>query len=42
MMVVSVLYYARYRTELDGAEAERREITEKRLTSIDRRLLRDA
>jgi type IV secretory pathway VirD2 relaxase len=31
-----------YRTELDGAEAERREVTEKRLTSIDRRLLKDA
>ncbi len=31
-----------YRTKLDGAEAERREITEKRLTSIDRRLLKDA
>lgn len=30
-----------YRTELDGAEAERREITEKRFTSIDRRLLKD-
>lgn len=30
-----------YRTELDGAEAERREITEKRLTSIDRRILKD-
>jgi type IV secretory pathway VirD2 relaxase len=31
-----------YRTELDGIEAERREVTEKRLTSIDRRLLKDA
>jgi type IV secretory pathway VirD2 relaxase len=31
-----------YRAELDGAEAERREVTEKRLTSIDRRLLKDA
>ena len=31
-----------YHTELDGAEAERREVTEKRLTSIDRRLLKDA
>jgi type IV secretory pathway VirD2 relaxase len=31
-----------YRTELDGAEAERREVTEKRLTSIDKRLLKDA
>ena len=31
-----------YRTELDGAEAERREVTEKRFTSIDRRLLKDA
>ena len=31
-----------YRTELDGAEAERREITEKRFTSIDRRLLKDS
>ena len=31
-----------YRTELDGAEAERREIAEKRFTSIDKRLLGDA
>jgi len=31
-----------YRTELDGAEAERREVTEKHFTSIDKRLLRDA
>jgi type IV secretory pathway VirD2 relaxase len=31
-----------YRTELDGLEAERREVTEKRFTSIDKRLLRDA
>jgi type IV secretory pathway VirD2 relaxase len=31
-----------YRTELDGAEAERREVTGKGFTSIDRRLLRDA
>jgi hypothetical protein len=31
-----------YRTTLDGIEAERREVTEKRLTSIDKRLLRDA
>lgn len=31
-----------YRTELDAEEAERREIGEKRFTSIDRRLLRDA
>jgi len=31
-----------YRTELDGIEAEGREVTEKRLTSIDRRLLKDA
>jgi type IV secretory pathway VirD2 relaxase len=31
-----------YRTELDGVEAERREVTEKRFTSIDRRLLNDA
>src|ERR1019366_3983941 len=31
-----------YLTELDGVEAERREVTEKRLTSMDRRLLRDA
>ena len=31
-----------YRTELDGVEAERREVTEKRFTSIDRRLLKDA
>lgn len=31
-----------YRTEPDGAEAEGREVTEKRFTSIDKRLLRDA
>jgi hypothetical protein len=31
-----------YRTELDAAEAERREITEARFTSLDRRLLKDA
>jgi Protein of unknown function (DUF3363) len=31
-----------YRTELDSAEAERREVTEKRLTSIDKRLLMGA
>ena len=31
-----------YRTELDGVEAERREVSEKRFTSIDRRLLKDA
>lgn len=31
-----------YRTGLDAAEAERREITETRFTSLDRRLLRDA
>jgi len=31
-----------YRTELDGLEAERREVTEKRFTSIDKRILRDA
>ncbi len=31
-----------YRTELDAIESERREITEKRFTSIDRRFLRDA
>src|SRR6185437_833877 len=31
-----------YRTELDGVEAERREVTEKRLTSIEKRLLKDA
>ena len=31
-----------YRTELDAEEAERREIGEKRFTSIDRRLLQDA
>ncbi len=31
-----------YRTELDGAEAERREVTEQRFTSIDKRLLKDA
>ena len=31
-----------YRTELDAIESERREISEMRFTSIDRRLLRDA
>jgi type IV secretory pathway VirD2 relaxase len=31
-----------YRTELDGVEAERREVTEKRFTSIDKRLLMGA
>ena len=31
-----------YRTELDGIEAERRETTEKRFTSVDRRLWKDA
>jgi type IV secretory pathway VirD2 relaxase len=31
-----------YRTELDAADAERREITERRFTSLDRRLLKDA
>ena len=31
-----------YRTQLDGAEAERREVAEKRFTSIDKRLLREA
>jgi len=31
-----------YRTELDGAEAEHREVNEKRFTFVDRRLLRDA
>jgi hypothetical protein len=31
-----------YRTELDTLESDRREITEKRFTSIDRRFLRDA
>jgi len=31
-----------YRTEIDGAEAERREVDEKRFTSIDRRLVRNA
>jgi hypothetical protein len=31
-----------YRTELDAIESQRREITEKRFTSIDRRFLRDA
>ncbi len=31
-----------YRTQLDAVESERREITEKRFTSIDRRFLRDA
>lgn len=30
-----------YRTEIDAAESERREITEKRFTALDRRLLRD-
>lgn len=30
-----------YRTEIDAADAERREITEKRFTSIDRRLLNE-
>ncbi len=31
-----------YRTELDAAEAERREISESRFTSLDRRIMRDA
>ena len=31
-----------YRTQLDGVEAEHREVSEKRFTSIDRRLLKDA
>lgn len=31
-----------YRTQLDAAQAERREITEKRFTSIDRQLIKDA
>jgi type IV secretory pathway VirD2 relaxase len=31
-----------YRTELDAAEAERREISESRFTSIDRRIMREA
>ena len=31
-----------YRTQLDAAEAERREITEKRFTSIDRQLIKNA
>ena len=31
-----------YRTGLDAAEAERREVTDTRFTSLDRRLLRDA
>ena len=31
-----------YRTQLDAAEAERREISEKRFTSLDRRLIRNA
>jgi type IV secretory pathway VirD2 relaxase len=31
-----------YRTELDAAEAERREITETRFTSLDRRLRKDS
>jgi type IV secretory pathway VirD2 relaxase len=31
-----------YRTQRDAAEAERREITEERFTSLDRRLLRNA
>jgi type IV secretory pathway VirD2 relaxase len=30
-----------YRTELDAAEAERREVTETRFTSLDRRLVKD-
>ena len=31
-----------YRTELDAAEAERREISEPRFTSLDRRIMREA
>jgi type IV secretory pathway VirD2 relaxase len=31
-----------YRTALDAAEAERREVTEKRFTSLDRRILRSS
>jgi len=31
-----------YRTELDAAEAERREISEQRFTSLDRRIMREA
>lgn len=31
-----------YRTQLDAAEAERREITENRFTSLDRRILKNA
>jgi type IV secretory pathway VirD2 relaxase len=31
-----------YRTQLDAAEAERREISEKRFTLLDRRLMRDS
>ncbi len=31
-----------YRTQRDAAEAERREVTEQRFTSLDQRLLRDA
>ncbi len=31
-----------YRTELDAAEAERREISESRFTSLDRRIMREA
>jgi type IV secretory pathway VirD2 relaxase len=31
-----------YRTQRDAADAERREITEERFTSLDRRLLKDA
>jgi hypothetical protein len=31
-----------YRTQLDAAEAERREITEQRFTSLDGRIMRDA
>ena len=31
-----------YRTEIDAAEAERREISESRFTSLDRRIMREA
>jgi type IV secretory pathway VirD2 relaxase len=31
-----------YRTQIDGVEAEHREVSEKRFTSIDQRLLKDA
>jgi type IV secretory pathway VirD2 relaxase len=31
-----------YRTQLDAAEAQKREISEKRFTSLDRQLIKDA